>query len=215
MPYFQFKLGCSTDLKMDIRETAPAVDILPDSYSRMVDAPLILGHNDKIGDCVIVGILNYIRETYYRAGRQDLITEDLGPQLYSAITGYDPNNPLTDNGTNPEDALAYWMANPIAGAELVGFDRIDHTSEFAIKNSIIKTGGVLLICALSVEQQRQTEWMPEGEPGTWGGHCVAGVQYLGADYTAITWGMLMPVNRSYMASDFVLGAYELAITLNN
>jgi len=216
MPYYhQFKLGCDTNLKLEIRETEPATDVLPDSYSRVVDAPLILGHNDQIGDCVIVGILNYIRETFYRAGRKDSITEDLGPQLYSAITGYVPGNPLTDNGTNPEDALAYWKQNPIAGAELIDFARIDHTNSEAIKNSIVKTGGVLLICELSVEQQRQTEWVPEGQPGTWGGHCVCIVQYTGADYTAITWGMLMQVLNLYMSSDFVVGAYELAITLGN
>lgn len=215
MSFSPYKLGCDTDLKMEIVKREVAAEFLPHAYSRMMDAPAVLGNNNEVGDCVIVCILNYIREVYYRAGREDKVTDDLAIPLYSKITGYIPGEPSTDQGTNPEDALNYWKENPIADAVLVDFTRIDHTDQNALKNSIVKTGAVMLICEMSVEQQEQKEWLPIGQPGSWGGHCVAVVQYVGPDYTAITWAIFMPVNESYMVSDFVIGAYELSVTLEN
>jgi len=209
-----YQLGCHTDLKLPIQKTSPALDILPGSFGCFEGLPLLTGFNTKYGSCVPTAICNYVRIAFARAGRTDTLTDQTCLDVYTAVTGFNQNDPTTDNGTDPEAMLTWFLHNQIGGASLRGFTRIDHTDEQAIRNSIVKTGAVFLVFQMSVEQQNQTEWFPVGTPGSWGGHGISGNSYAGSAYYVITWGTLMPTDRSYMnANGFVVGAYELDIVL--
>ena len=68
----------------------------------------ILG-NDTAGDCVIAAAMHYAQVETANTGNPLTPNAALTLATYSAITGYDPNDPNTDQGTDFESQLfPYW-----------------------------------------------------------------------------------------------------------
>jgi hypothetical protein len=68
--------------------------------------------NDKYGDCVWAGASHeemlWLREAGVSETQVErLFTEQTALRAYSEVTGFDPNNPDTDQGTDMEQAAAY------------------------------------------------------------------------------------------------------------
>lgn len=63
--------------------------------------------NDKYGCCVFAGAHHETRVWNNAAGRQFSSTEKNCLSDYAAVTGFDPNNPDTDQGTDMQDAAVY------------------------------------------------------------------------------------------------------------
>ena len=65
--------------------------------------------NDKLGDCVIAMMLHSIEDFHLDAGTPvPAFTDEDAISMYSAITGYNPNDPSSDRGTNERMAMRYW-----------------------------------------------------------------------------------------------------------
>ena len=64
--------------------------------------------NDQIGDCVIAMMLHSIEDFHLDAGTAvPAFSDQDAIHLYSAITGYNPNDPSSDQGTNENTAMRY------------------------------------------------------------------------------------------------------------
>lgn len=63
--------------------------------------------NDKVGDCAIAGPAHETMLLNAEAGKQVLFDEASVLGAYSAITGYNPADPSTDQGSNVRDVLKY------------------------------------------------------------------------------------------------------------
>ena len=80
--------------------------------------------NDVAGDCVEAAILHCImqQDAYLTPGAGLVATDDEALGFYSALTGYDPNNPNSDNGSmvmGPQGAMQYWCSHGVtAGGKL-------------------------------------------------------------------------------------------------
>lgn len=206
----RMKLGCRWQ-PSDIPTRAGA-DLTPPpgAYGRMPNAPRVEGNNDQIGDCVETAAANAVQTAMARAGITRPISNSYVVSLYSAITGYRPDDPATDQGTDPNALFGWWQDNALAGYKLDSVFRIEPTAEDAIRWQIDRAGGVMLIVALSVEQQNQRQWEPVGTPGSWGEHAVWADSYDGALTFATSWGEMMPISRAYFnARGFVLGVFGL------
>src|SRR5581483_817640 len=83
--------------------------------------------NDEFGDCVWAAIGHQI-QAFSAYGFGTVITVTNADVLagYSAVTGFKPNDPSTDNGTVVQDALNYWRKTGIAGHKILAFAQVNH-----------------------------------------------------------------------------------------
>ena len=63
--------------------------------------------NDRLGDCAIAGPGHETMLLNAAAGKQIAFSDQNIISAYSAITGYDPADPATDQGSNVRDVLNY------------------------------------------------------------------------------------------------------------
>ena len=209
--YAALKLGCRFDATgYQPQKRVGAIAPL-ESYSQIERTPLAAGDNVRLSDCVETMMANAGQTWLGRAGHFTALPDPtLAEQTYSAITGYTPSNPTTDQGTDFNDALAYWSANSIAGLKLASAVPLQPMAEQDIRAAIEQSGGVAFVIALAVEQQNQRCWEAAGTAGSWGLHCLWADEFDGAITWATTWGTRQAIDRSYFqTSGFVLGAYEL------
>lgn len=206
----RMKLGCrwqpgDIPIRASANLTPP-----PGAYGRMPNAPRVEGNNDTISDCVETAAANAVQTALARAGSTTPISNAYVVSLYSAITGYRPGAPATDQGTDPHALFRWWKQNPIAGYKLADAAAFEPTAEDAIRWQIDRAGGVMLVVALSVEQQNQREWRPTGTPGSWGYHAVWADSYDGGLTFATSWGEMIPISRAYFeVPGFVQGVFGL------
>lgn len=72
--------------------------------------------NDTYGDCVFAGAGHETMMTNRIAGRTVRFDDQHVLADYGAVTGFNPDNPDTDQGTNVRDALKYRRATGVADA---------------------------------------------------------------------------------------------------
>ena len=212
----RMKLGCryrgSIEIYNEISENNDT-DILP-AWSRIVGTPRVEGYNDTIGDCVETAGFNAVQTMAAREGKLTPIPNHLVPGVYSAVTGYNPNIPATDQGTDPEVFFTWWRQNAIFGCKLSNLIRLNPRNENAIRDSIIRNGGVFLCVELATAQQNEIIWTASGTPGSWGGHAVWCDSFEAELTFATSWGQVKPIDRSYFQHGFVAAAYGLELNFN-
>lgn len=91
--------------------------------------------NDSVGDCVEAGGYHSLGVVTGNAvGDPFIATGEEVLRDYSAITGYDPDRPETDQGTDELEAFAYWSKQGFAdGTKLAGVVELDASNVAEIK----------------------------------------------------------------------------------
>lgn len=209
----RMKLGCRWHLgDAPIPRAMASETVPPYAYGRVSECPRVAGNNNVLSDCVETAAANAVQTAMGRQRFYDPISNGYVARLYSLITGYVAGDAATDQGTDPNALFTWWKQNPIAGYRLADVVAFEPTAEDAIRWQIDRAGGVMLVVALSVEQQNQREWRAAGTPGSWGEHAVWADSYDGGLTFATSWGEMMPISRAYFnAPGFVLGAFGLDI----
>lgn len=163
--------------------------------------------NDTLGDCVIacmahaVGVFtgNGNPGTAYIFPDADIIA------LYSAIGGYVPGNPATDQGCNEQDALNYFQHNgaPAGLNKVAGWIAVDATNANEVKSAQWLFEN--LVFGISLPDA----WLNDPKPGfVWdvaqpnpqNGHCVLGVGYNSVGVQVATWGMIGTITWAAIAA---------------
>jgi hypothetical protein len=161
--------------------------------------------NDTLGDCVIAGMAHVVGVLTGNAGSKPFLYSNaqiIG--LYSAIGGYVPGDPATDQGCDEQTALNYWENNgalppkttsPTGAHKIAGWMTVDSTNVEEWQTAL------WLFENLYFGIELPDAWinpMPSASGFTWdvagpsdpnNGHCVAGVAYTSAGVTIDTWGM--------------------------
>ena len=92
-------------------DEAPAlVPPWPDDYWRQVPAWSMAG-NDRFGDCVFAACANHIDLVKAVNGDPQVVSEAEAERFYAVEAGFNPMEPVTDQGAAIEDALDYWHEN--------------------------------------------------------------------------------------------------------
>lgn len=73
--------------------------------------------NDSYGDCVWAGAAHEHRMWNLECGKDVLFTDKSVLSDYSAVTGFDPKKPNTDQGTDMKEAAAYRLKTGIVDAK--------------------------------------------------------------------------------------------------
>jgi hypothetical protein len=155
--------------------------------------------NDQLGDCVIAGGYHTlgVETGNASAGSPFIATEKQILSDYSAIGGYVPGDPSTDNGCEIPVALDYWQKTGFAdGSKLLGSIGIDATDPNETRLAMWLFENLVFGIALPDEwidpfpSSPGFVWDVAGDPDPENGHCVVGVGYNADGVTIATWGML-------------------------
>ncbi|GAA1877138.1 hypothetical protein GCM10009753_00150 [Streptantibioticus ferralitis] len=154
--------------------------------------------NDRYGDCVIAASLHMEQNwTAYEGPQEMEPTEQQALNVYSTITGFNPNDPSTDRGTNMLDALNYWRKTGIGNGTILAYAASEPGNVEHIKDIVELFGAAYVGLQLPVSAQKQKVWavppggpVGSGQPSSWGGHCVPMIGYTPTQVMCVTWGQL-------------------------
>ena len=166
--------------------TKPAASALANIYD-----------NDKLGDCVIAGIAHVVGVLTGGSGTEYIFTDQQIIALYSAIGGYNPKDPSTDQGCDEVTALNYWENNgaPAGSHRIAGWLSVNAADPSEYRTALWLFENLYFGFELPdawvnpAPQASGFTWDAAGPADPSNGHCFIGVGYTGKGITIDTWGM--------------------------
>lgn len=182
--------------------------------------PFTMLGNDQYGDCVEAEFAHQLQIWITRAGGK--FTPDSTNVLgaYSALTGFNPNVPGTDRGTDMLSACNYWRSTGMNGFEIDSFLEVNPLIRSDVQDCIAYYGGLDIGIQMPLSAQAQSsptgKWHvtsgPSSVAGSWGGHCVVLCGYDAQNLYAVTWGYIQSMTwqffQTYCDEAFVMLAHE-------
>jgi hypothetical protein len=176
--------------------------------------------NNQLGDCVIAWLLHLIGLTTLLGRKSEVLFADSDAiRLYSAIGGYVPGNPSTDNGCVISDALNYAVNPGVSDAaggshQLAGWVYVNGQEMTAVQEAIWLFGHLTIgfgvpdswINAFQGDGNDVWDVGPGVAPNPENGHCIGFVGYDTQGVWAITWGA--PVKITWDAVRLILDPDE-------
>lgn len=161
--------------------------------------------NDELGDCTCAAVGHAIQSWTANAGPKEITISDKEVvAAYSAITGYDPGDPSTDQGAVEMDVLRYWRKKGIGGHKIQAYVALEPKNHEHARAAVDLFGGAYIGVSLPISAQKQSVWsVPpggptgQGAPGSWGGHAVIVLAYDSHGLTCITWGARKKLTWSF------------------
>jgi hypothetical protein len=181
---------------------APAVV----DYGRSVSGWTMMA-NDNIGDCTCAAA-GHLIELWTANNNEEQIPAD-GDIIsaYEAITGYNPNDPSTDQGGVELDVLNYWRATGIANHKIEAFVSVGPDNTDHVRSAVYIFGGCYIGLGLPKSAQNQDVWdVPaggatgDGAARSWGGHAVPVIGYDADGLTVVTWGVTKKMTWNFWAA---------------
>lgn len=192
--------------------------------------PAVFGHqdlikswgmlgNDQVGDCAIAGPDHETMLFNAEAGKHVVFTTSDALSDYSAITGYDPNDPSSDQGSNVADVAAYRRKVGMIDAngtrhKIAAYVELERVSQIALAAYLFTAAGIGIQVPETAQEQFQA-----GQPWT----VVRGAQIVGGHYVpvvgrvengnfiVVTWGALQEVTPEFL-TEYVDEAYAYLST---
>ncbi|MBV8359373.1 MAG: hypothetical protein JO189_15770 [Deltaproteobacteria bacterium] len=174
---------------------APAsVDYLPAASAALAEMYL----NDQLGDCVIAAMAHIEGVLTGNAGNPALTYSDAQiTALYSAIGGYVPGDPNSDQGCDEVTALNYWQSTgaPAGSHKIAGWLTVDPSNRAEYEAALwlfenLFFGVELPDAWINPEPQLSGfVWDVAGSADPQNGHAFAGVAYDAQGVKISTWGM--------------------------
>lgn len=191
-------------LKHFLTGSLPVVPPSVDYDKAVYDWPMY--GNDKYGDCVFAMLGHAIEAWTANAGNLVKVTDADVLKGYSDVTGFDPADPSTDNGTVMQDAFNWWRKTGMAGHKIVAFAQVDHGYPDEMEAAAALFGEVLLAINFPASAMKQFNagkpWdVVANDGGIEGGHAICSAKYDAAkrQWVVITWGQEQPVTFAFLA----------------
>ncbi|MBO0826192.1 MAG: hypothetical protein J2P24_00280 [Streptosporangiales bacterium] len=210
-PRIRFRVALTGEL--------PPLPKVIDYAARIKDWPMY--GNDQWGDCVWAMIGHMIESVTAYAGDPVKPTEAALLKGYADVTGFDPDDPSTDQGTVIQDALDYWRKTGIEMPDgsrhrILGFAQVDHGNAREMDYALDLFGAVAVGVNFPSSAMDQFnagqpwDYIP-GSPVE-GGHAVHKVS---SDTTTelgqvVTWGRVQPVTETW-AMQYVEETWAVAL----
>ena len=166
--------------------------------------------NDQYGDCAEAGILHMIQAQSANTGNPLHATTDQALALYTAVTGFNPNDPDSDQGTVLTDLLSYVKTNGVemtdatgktVTVEVVGSASLDISSIAQMRYGTYVLGGSYLgiNCPQQCEDDTNNWNFASGLPIA-GGHCIPRLGEGADGGQIISWGLKIPASNGFLLS---------------
>jgi hypothetical protein len=164
--------------------------------------------NDEVGDCAIAGPAHESMIFTHVGGAEAKFTTTCVLKDYSALTGYDPRDPNTDQGTNVSELMDYRRTKGMGDAvgnrhkiELAVRIPLRNWSEFIRATHTFGCTAIGFMVPESCEQEFADGqiWDYHGDHNIVGGHYVPAVGSLSsaAEVSVITWGRRQRMTRAF------------------
>jgi hypothetical protein len=210
-------------LKMFMRAgaTYPSVPSTADWTSAAAGVLGQVYENDKYGCCVEAEDGHYIGVLTGNAGALYTYTDTQILADYTALTGFSPSDPSTDQGTDPVADLNYRVSNGYAdGSKDAGWAMVDATNPAEVMYAIYTFGNVKMWFGVpqSIVDSMPTSsgfvWdVSAGAPVANNGHCIGSYAFDVKQIQAVavtaqgvvvaTWGMLGLITWAALAAWFI------------
>jgi len=183
--------------------TVPPNPAVVDWLSRVGSWPMYA--NDRYGDCVWA-MSGHALEAWSTYGNGSAVTvTDLAVlKGYSDVTGFNPNDPNTDQGTVIQDALDYWRKTGIGGHKILAFAKVDHTKPDEVKAALNVFGALLVgidFPRVAMDQFNAGHpWdVVRNDGGIEGGHAihVGHADTTSTRYQLTTWGAVQGMTQAF------------------
>ncbi|GAA4626583.1 hypothetical protein GCM10023196_035410 [Actinoallomurus vinaceus] len=192
--------------------TYPKPPVKVDYVSAVDEWPMY--GNDQYGDCVWAMIGHTIEAaTAYGQGRTVKVSEADVLRGYSDVTGFDPVDPSTDQGTVIQDALDYWRKTGVGGHQILAFAQVDIHDPGEVDAALWLFGHLQLginFPAVAMDQfDAGQPWdVVKNDGGIEGGHAIDLGYVLGnppqlvgraanGNYRIITWGRVQEMTPAF------------------
>jgi hypothetical protein len=198
----------SLHFKACLRPEQPAPPASADWLSPVPEGTFGMLGNDQWGDCTCAGVAHKrIGDVYINQGGKVLsVTTTQTLALYSAITGFNPNDPSTDQGAVCQDVLDYWRKHGFLGEKIVAFAKVDLSNLDEVKTAIAELGQIY--CGFNVPQSAEDqfndgqEWTVVKHSRLIGGHCVTVGAYDKDGLECVTWGTVQRMTWQFFQTYF-------------
>ena len=186
-----------------VEDFLPKTPVLPtpppslDYYSVCMPALSNIDGNGTYGDCVCAWIIHMVCAITAAAGNPVVLGEADALALYTAVTGFNPSDPSTDQGTDPIAALQYVQQNGIDGKgthKIAGWLTVDASNPVLIRQMLDLFGPALMMWLCLPDSYMHAA--ASGPGFTWqkdtpdanNGHCIGSVGYVPGKLVIDTWG---------------------------
>lgn len=178
--------------------------VAPASVTSFDNLPAVgmLG-NDIYGDCVEAMIGHNVDEfTFYGEGAEYTVSQSEALAAYTTITGFNPKDPNTDQGTTVQDGLGFLKSTGFGGHKAAAFAQLDVTNMDDVKLAIAEFGSVSIGFNFPSSAMSQfdagTAWdVVKHDGGIEGGHAVLVVGYDAKYLYLYTWGTLFKMTYAF------------------
>ena len=173
--------------------------------------------NDILGNCVIA-CMGHVGGVFLgNAGGKLYLTPAQITTLYSAIGGYVPGDPSTDNGCDIPTALNYWtqvglLKGNTPPHKIKMSMAVDATNKQEVQTAIWLFENLITGVNLpdkwvsSMPSVNGWTWDVAGNPDPNNGHCFPCIGYSGKGLEISTWGMLGTLTYEALTKYMVLSA---------
>lgn len=185
------------------------------AWERPIDWGMLA--NDTVGDCTVAAALHLVMgwNAVAHAGSPVTFETQDAIDLYSAITGYNANDPTTDQGAAETDVLDYWRLTGMKGHKIAGYATLDVQNIDQVKAAIFIFGGVYIgfeVPAYLINVPAGGSWSDQGGDKTIeGGHAIYLPGYGRTGATGVSWGATYTFNWDFWLT-FVDEAYAIVST---
>jgi hypothetical protein len=154
--------------------------------------------NDSLGDCVIAGMAHLVGQfTGNSEAKPFIFTDDQIISLYSAIGGYVPGQPSTDNGCDEVTALNYWVRKgALPQNKIVSWMAVNPSDSQEYRTAMYLFENLFFGIELPdawinpFPSSPGFKWDVSGDSDPNNGHCVVGTGYTTEGVLIDTWGMI-------------------------
>lgn len=150
--------------------------------------------NDRIGDCTVASQAYIIQTWTAQNGNEVKVSTAAVRANYAAVTGFTPDDPMTDRGAAMLDMLNYWRKNGLDGRRIVAFMKINWRNSTEIKLALNEFGPLYVGAGLPKTTARSGDWTSpavlsgDAQPYSRGGHAMCLAAYDASWLTFLTWG---------------------------
>lgn len=163
--------------------------------------------NDTVGDCVIAGAGHETMAWNNEAKKTITFTDKSILSDYSAITGYNPNDPNSDQGTDMQVAASYRKKTGVVDANGVrhkvgAYVAITPGNTTEIKEAIYLFGavgiGIQFPASAMTQFNKGKNWTVVKGSKIEGGHYVPAIGYSSSYVYLVTWGKLIKASWGFI-----------------
>ena len=159
--------------------------------------------NDRYGDCVFAGNGHTIEEqTFFGQGTEYQVSEADALAAYTRVTGFNPNDPSTDNGAEIQAGLDDLRKVGFGGHKLTAFAQLDPKNMTDVKLAVSEFGAVAVGMAFpNVAMSQFNAGQPwdvvANDGGIEGGHRVTLVGYDANYLYVFTWNAVQRMTQAF------------------